>query len=104
MVPPEGGTSKSPGETGFEQASWGLDLLESETPLWRARNGVPDRVEIAGYLSHPSSCPPVDEGPRRHAGLRTRYISQRRESGTARLRALPSPKVLDPAYSSTPPR
>jgi hypothetical protein len=47
--------ARSPSGTGFERASWGLDLLESETPLWRAQNGVPDRVERAGYLSHPSS-------------------------------------------------
>jgi hypothetical protein len=48
VVPPEGGTSNSPSGTGFEQSSWGLDLLESETPLWRAQTGVPARLERAG--------------------------------------------------------
>jgi hypothetical protein len=38
----------SPSGTGFEQSSWGLALLESETPLWRTRNGVPAILERAG--------------------------------------------------------
>ena len=39
----------SPSETGFEQPSWALALLESEIPLRRIGNGVPDRLERARH-------------------------------------------------------
>jgi hypothetical protein len=65
----------SPSETGFEQASWGFDLLESETPLWRAQNGVPARLERAGYPPCPlpntrrNQTPPRERRQRRRLGV-----------------------------------
>jgi hypothetical protein len=52
---------------------WGSALLESETPLRRAQNGVPDRLERAGYPTKITRCRPHASDAASPGGAQRRF-------------------------------
>jgi hypothetical protein len=76
------------------RVGWGSALIESETPLWRAQNGVPARLERAkhphGPVARPPAAPKSPTGSIRHRSCPVRGGTATADAGRgASGRALP---------------